>query len=1025
MINQRIRGVAMSFSGMLLLIGLVMGFGLGVKDVTAETPVIVGQAKSGMLAFGDVMPWVDLEPIVPESQSGVVGATGQGPRRVNSSELSISWTPGGSTSNCMFTSEELNKCNFSSAGVNMQSYRGNIGNCHSTSYGGLTECSNGGTKPYQKLSYSSVYQQYRFTHIIRAKENRSTALSDMFVRNDEDDILLYDFAVGLVDVPPSSEFDIGTTVGQGHSPSLAGLNFTNSSREGTSEVHSFSTGLYQVFVQRGVVSNETLQSSDRIIDYMCKTDSQTDCIDRQMFFNQYDDILPPQQVFFDGNFYMFFQVNVTSKVDDGFILVSSFAENSVDESVGSAGLRSYISFSNFNLKDNESLLVKFRSAIGHEEDRHKVTVEPYYHSTRVNVGDYLSLAFSNYTKFGRNFEQIGKLKIVGSKQVSLVDAATNITTYKFDSYLQMDHVVKSSSFFIIEMSTNGLQKGKDTLWKASKSIFEDSPIKGSSAYPGPGVQLYKAPVDPNDAGTTSDSDGLSTVSYVLIFGGCVFVATAMIAGVVIHKQGGFAEFAKKMRGQKRETGDDDDIELPHKGASSAQLMNPNFIPSAVARVPSHSGSSNSSGSVRNSLAGVGLMNNFGLVPEAGTASPIHYAASVGDVAYLHRVIMQMQSQHPEGVNIDALDVNGSTPLMLAIKSGSVKCVKLLLSIGASAHAVNMDADMPLNLACRNGRADLAVLLLRSGALINPQIPGVNLPLVDAVMSGEADIVHLLLENGADPNAMDEEGDCALIVAARLGFHNILKLLLSASAIVHNTDRRMWTALHWSAVQGDLTACTLLLNPKLKANVNAKSKNEETPLHLASREGFAEICRLLLRYKAFANAQDKEGRTALDMAMSRMHYACVNVLREVNAEGREPSPAAFVGGSPGVIAGSMASNATTSPQLFSATSPYSHLSAHSMAGSLSPDGRGISPVSPGGLSNPLPQTNFAMNQQGQASPTIGFPADISLVSNTSPVPDYSIISPQLGDMAFNIDDPVVKLEPNSNPADINNQNNSQQ
>jgi len=70
------------------------------------------------------------------------------------------------------------------------------------------------------------------------------------------------------------------------------------------------------------------------------------------------------------------------------------------------------------------------------------------------------------------------------------------------------------------------------------------------------------------------------------------------------------------------------------------------------------------------------------------------------------------------------EIQGPTPLMLAAKSGSSDCVKLLLEKGAKVHAMDEDGMRPVHWAA---------------------------------LSGDVCILRLLVDAGADPTILDEDG----------------------------------------------------------------------------------------------------------------------------------------------------------------------------------------------------------------------------------------------------------------------------
>lgn len=73
-----------------------------------------------------------------------------------------------------------------------------------------------------------------------------------------------------------------------------------------------------------------------------------------------------------------------------------------------------------------------------------------------------------------------------------------------------------------------------------------------------------------------------------------------------------------------------------------------------------------------------------------------------------------------GVNVNAVDENGCTPLMLASYSGHINTVKLLLKRGARVNASNHSNETALSIACRERHMVIARMLIAAGAMIYTQ-----------------------------------------------------------------------------------------------------------------------------------------------------------------------------------------------------------------------------------------------------------------------------------------------------------------
>ncbi|KAK1598852.1 ankyrin repeat-containing domain protein, partial [Colletotrichum navitas] len=103
-----------------------------------------------------------------------------------------------------------------------------------------------------------------------------------------------------------------------------------------------------------------------------------------------------------------------------------------------------------------------------------------------------------------------------------------------------------------------------------------------------------------------------------------------------------------------------------------------------------------------------------------------------------------------GLDVDALDGSGRTPLMNAARSGNQDFVLFLLTLGVDANKVDRDGRTPLTEAIRscNGRSD-----------------------------GHDTVVHRFLEYGVKPHASSEAEHNPLFLAVEIAPHYVVEQLL--------------------------------------------------------------------------------------------------------------------------------------------------------------------------------------------------------------------------------------------------------
>ena len=149
--------------------------------------------------------------------------------------------------------------------------------------------------------------------------------------------------------------------------------------------------------------------------------------------------------------------------------------------------------------------------------------------------------------------------------------------------------------------------------------------------------------------------------------------------------------------------------------------------------------------------------------------------------------------------------------------------------------------------CKRTLGGLAGIAIAAFCL--PLFAAVESPVADAAMHSDIETIRSLLKDGVDANTAQGDG---------------------------------MTALHWTAVNGDLDAAKMLLyaGGNLKATTRL---NHYTPLHLASQHGWAGLVEAFLDAGAGVFANTTSGATALMLASASGSAAAVSALIQHGAE----------------------------------------------------------------------------------------------------------------------------------------------
>ena len=253
-----------------------------------------------------------------------------------------------------------------------------------------------------------------------------------------------------------------------------------------------------------------------------------------------------------------------------------------------------------------------------------------------------------------------------------------------------------------------------------------------------------------------------------------------------------------------------------------------------------------------------------------------------------------------GVNINDVDSNGRTALMLASKAGHEEIVETLLSAGANGsqdshsrggqvllkrgadpNIQKKDGATALMYASQNGYSEVVQILLKGGADPNIQKKDGATALMYASQNGRSEVVQILLKGGADTNSRTENGVTSLMVASENGHFEVVQILLKGGADPNIQEEDGWNALMFASENGHFEVVQILL--KGGANPNSQTENGVTSLMVASESGHSMMVQILLKGGADPNIQDENGWTAVIFASENGHSKVVQILLEGGAD----------------------------------------------------------------------------------------------------------------------------------------------
>jgi serine/threonine-protein phosphatase 6 regulatory ankyrin repeat subunit B len=256
----------------------------------------------------------------------------------------------------------------------------------------------------------------------------------------------------------------------------------------------------------------------------------------------------------------------------------------------------------------------------------------------------------------------------------------------------------------------------------------------------------------------------------------------------------------------------------------------------------------------------------------------------------------------------------ATALIVAVRTGKTKIVRLLVEGGADMEISDADGFTPLAWALKLNERNIAATLRKAGAKQPKHLHGsAQHALITAAVEGNLELLRIALADGADINARFEYNNdefTALLHAAYNGHLAIVEELLKAGANPNETGRDEdlevgITPLMLASRAGHAEIVKKLLNAAARTDLHQvnqltavfgrkseRGRPDNTAIHEAAAAGHTEIVRLLLDAGASLKDKSRTSGTALEAAAASGNKTTLDtVLKAKSKKGRKPSMAA--------------------------------------------------------------------------------------------------------------------------------------
>jgi len=255
-----------------------------------------------------------------------------------------------------------------------------------------------------------------------------------------------------------------------------------------------------------------------------------------------------------------------------------------------------------------------------------------------------------------------------------------------------------------------------------------------------------------------------------------------------------------------------------------------------------------------------------------------------------------------GVNLDIVDTNLRSALIVALQAGHREMSELLLSKSTRLDTPDINNDRPIHIATRNGYIGIVLDLIRGKVDIDAPDHLGNTALIIATRHEDKNMMNLLINNDADYSIKNKKSQSAPQLA------QILDLQKSKSVFVKQgigmpaqkegyarvdigdfqqtisksgSPYKGWPLLNIASLLGEAAIVSQLLDQG--ANIRATDASGNSAMHRAAGKGHGEIIKLLIKHGGKINAVNKRNETALYLAAASGQLKTVKLLLKNGAD----------------------------------------------------------------------------------------------------------------------------------------------
>ncbi|KAF4962094.1 hypothetical protein FSARC_9828 [Fusarium sarcochroum] len=233
-----------------------------------------------------------------------------------------------------------------------------------------------------------------------------------------------------------------------------------------------------------------------------------------------------------------------------------------------------------------------------------------------------------------------------------------------------------------------------------------------------------------------------------------------------------------------------------------------------------------------------------------------------------------------GADINLVDYNGQTPLLVAIQHGRWSAAAKLVQSGADLEVRLPDGKTVLHLAITMRNQEFTQVLISRGANVDRKLRE-HTPLTMAISSRCTPITAALIDSGANPNLPSRNGNTPLLAAAATGHDETVRYLIAHGADPSATQGQSgYSPMHMAAHKNQPHILRLLAESG--AAVDILDRMGETPLLIAAKLGNNQSTLRLIKLGADIERVGPDGMSVLSHAVKTGDLDLVTALLERGA-----------------------------------------------------------------------------------------------------------------------------------------------